>query len=242
MQITQAAWNDYISKLSRINQEAAKAMKRWLDLNGYGDFEAMTHYAHAIVKRYGSAAATLACEMYDATAAAQGVAIASALPAETAAIGQVKHFIGEAFAKSASLIAPEVSKMVKQAGADTMLHNAARDGAEWAWVPHGGETCAWCIVLASKGWQRASPSMLHDHAEHIHANCKCEFAVRFDGRSGVSGYRPRDYDDLYRASGGFGGDRINALRRALYEENKEQINAQKRKAYAERMERRKSDD
>lgn len=241
MQISQAAWNDYIVKLSKINQQAAEAMKRWINLNGYGDFEAMAHFAHAITNRYGSAAASLACEMYDATAAAQGAAVASALPAEMASIGQVRHQIGEAFAKSASLIAPEVGKMVKQAGADTMLQNAARDNAEWAWIPHGGETCAWCIVLASKGWQKADKSMINNHAEHIHANCKCEFAVRFDGRSGVSGYHPRNYEDIYRAAGGVGGDRINALRRALYEENKEQINAQKRAAYAERMERRQND-
>lgn len=48
-----------------------------------------------------------------------------------------------------------VSRLVKRAGADTTLKNAQRDGAEFAWVPHG-DSCAFCLTLASRGWQRAS--------------------------------------------------------------------------------------
>ena len=40
-----------------------------------------------------------------------------------------------------------VSRLVKQAGADTTLKNAVRDRAEWAWVPRG-DTCPFCIALA----------------------------------------------------------------------------------------------
>ena len=47
-----------------------------------------------------------------------------------------------------------VSRLVKRAGADTTLKNAQRDGAEFAWVPHG-DSCAFCLTLASRGWQRA---------------------------------------------------------------------------------------
>ena len=54
-----------------------------------------------------------------------------------------------------------------------LLKNAVRDGAEWAWVPHG-DTCPFCITLASNGWQKASRKVLKGgHAEHIHANCDC---------------------------------------------------------------------
>ena len=48
-----------------------------------------------------------------------------------------------------------VGRLVKQAGADTTPQNALRVGAEFAWVP-SGDTCAFCITLASRGWQRAS--------------------------------------------------------------------------------------
>ncbi|WP_291225020.1 hypothetical protein [Gemmiger sp.] len=123
-----------------------------------------------------------------------------------------------------------VSRLVKRAGADTTLKNAVRDGAEWAWVPHG-DTCPFCITLASNGWQKASSKVLKGgHAEHIHANCDCEFAIRFDHNTTVAGYDPEKYLKQYRDAGGD----VNAMRRIDYAANRERINAQKRAAYAER--------
>lgn len=121
-----------------------------------------------------------------------------------------------------------VSRLVKRAGADTTLKNAVRDGAEWAWVPHG-DTCPFCITLASNGWQKASSKVLKGgHADHIHANCDCEFAIRFDHNTTVAGYDPDKYLKQYRDAGGD----INKMRRVNYAANKERINAQKRAAYA----------
>ena len=86
-------------------------------------------------------------------------------------------------------------------------------------------------MLASNGWQWASEKLLKGgHAQHIHANCDCEFAVRFSRDVDVSGYDPEKYLAQYRA---VGGD-INAWRRIDYAANRERINAQKRAAYAER--------
>lgn len=237
MVIPRKVWESYVKSLYKISNKAGGLMQGWLSVHGYEDFDAMVEYAHALVTRYGEASASLACEMYDATAAAQGASVATAVPAETATYGNVRYNLERALEKSQTLVSGAVSKMVKQAGADTTLHNAARDRAEWAWIPHGGETCAYCITLASRGWQKADASMQNYHAEHIHEHCQCEFAVRFNSRSDVAGYNGgKDYYDQYRAAGGYGADRINALRRALYEENKEQINAQKRAAYAARKE------
>lgn len=68
------------------------------------------------------------------------------------------------------------------------------------------------------------------HAEHIHANCDCEFAVRFDGSTSVAGYDPEKYLRQYRAA----GSDVNAMRRIDYAAHRERINAQKRAAYAAR--------
>ena len=123
-----------------------------------------------------------------------------------------------------------VSRLVKRAGADTTPHNAVRDGAEWAWVPHG-DACPFCRMLASNGWQRASKNLLKKgHAQHIHANCDCEFAVRFSREFDVSGYDPEEYLRQYRDA----GSDVNAMRRIDYAARKDVINAQKRAAYAAR--------
>ena len=94
-----------------------------------------------------------------------------------------------------------------------------------------GDTCAFCITLASRGWQRASKKAIRKgHAEHIHAHCDCTYAVRHDSRTNVAGYDPEKYLKMYNDADGD----INAMRRAQYQENKDEINAQKRKAYEAR--------
>ena len=75
------------------------------------------------------------------------------------------------------------------------------------------------------------------HAEHIHSNCDCDFSVRHNGRGGVAGYDPDKYLEIYEsAAGRTPAEKINAMRRESYAENKEYINAQKRAAYAARKE------
>lgn len=244
MTITDKAWSDYIAKLRRINDGAANAMLRWLER--HPDYattgrQAAIEAAYALATRYGEASAALACEMYDALAAASGVALPAAIPAETATIEEVaKAVAGTAKTGNADLVANSVGRLVKMAGVDTTMQNALRDGAEWAWIPRG-DTCAFCLTLASNGWQPASKRAIKGgHAEHIHANCDCTYAVRFDSRSNVAGYDPDKFLAMYNsASSGSWQDKVNAMRRSQYAENREAINEQKRAAYAARVEREK---
>ena len=113
-------------------------------------------------------------------------------------------------------------------------------------------------MLASIGWQKAGKKTLKGgHAEHIHANCDCTYAVRFDASTKVAGYEPEKYrdiindatngeydvDDLLREAGrtsswnGRNYTGLNMVRRAFYAENADEINAQKRSAYEKRVER-----
>ena len=126
-----------------------------------------------------------------------------------------------------------VGRLVKRVGADTMLKNAERDHAQFAWIPMG-DTCAFCMTLASRGWQYMSKdAMKHGHAEHIHANCDCQYAIRFDESSTVEGYDPDRYREMYdNAEGGTPQEKINTMRRVKYIENPQKIREQKRDWYA----------
>ncbi|MCD7838053.1 MAG: hypothetical protein LUG65_04000, partial [Clostridiales bacterium] len=117
---------------------------------------------------------------------------------------------------SEKLVPSTVGRLVKQVGADTTLKNAQRDGAQFAWVPHG-DSCAFCLMLASRGWQYMSKKALRNsHAEHIHANCDCQYAVRFDGKSTVEGYDPDKYRKIYDfANGNDSTEKINSIRRMM---------------------------
>ena len=240
MTLPESSWVRYINRLSAINKTAARKFEAYLnthDVMSKSGRKAALDYAAALVQKYGEGAAAVSCEMYDAVAAASGAILPAAEPAAVASYGEVAKTINGIMktSQNASYIASGVERLVKQAGADTTLMNARRDGAEFAWVPHG-DTCSFCVMLASNGWQTASKKTIKgDHAEHIHANCDCTFAIRFDGKSNVEGYDPDKYREIYdNAEGDTWQEKLNSMRRDEYAANADKIRAQKREAYERR--------
>lgn len=249
MKIKDTTWNKYISVLRKLNDKAAEDMIRFMRQRGItntGGVYVLTSYerkelidfAYAIATKYGEGAAAAACEMYDAIALLSDAGVPPAEPAKTASYDEVAIAINGTLKTNPDIVPAAVSRLVKMAGADTTLDNAIRDGAYWAWIPRG-DTCAFCITLASRGWQKASKNALKNgHAEHIHSNCDCTYAVRFGNNLTVEGYDPEQYRDMYYgADGNTPKQRINAMRREFYQDNKDKINEQKRSAYAKRKER-----
>lgn len=202
MKITQAEWNDYINKLSSLSQKASDEFKAWANRNGGWreiDRQLLLEAGYSFATKYAEGSAALASAMYDAIANAENKRVPSAeLSADIefkemakAINGALKHSDNDEF------ISSTVGRAVKQAGADTMLKNASRDGAEFAWIP-SGDTCPFCLVLASRGWQKASKKTTNgNHAEHIHTHCNCQFAIRFNKNTNVEGYDPEAYQKIY---------------------------------------------
>lgn len=245
--ITLKEWEKYRDLLSGLSQQAADefrdaVFKKTGKFKGVGlaniPRDQLIDYAYALATKYGEGAAAVSCEFYDAIAALSGVTVPEAIPAPTATYAETAKAINGSLLQSESgqLLDSVVSRLVKQAGADTTLQNAGRDRAEFAWIP-SGDTCAFCITLASRGWQRVSRKTLRNgHAEHIHANCDCEYAIRFNDEVNYKGYDPGKYQDMYYSQKGTPKQKINAMRREAYAENREKINAQKRSAYEKRKE------
>lgn len=239
MRITSKTWDTYIANLRKMSDKAAGLMLERLkdvafDALEYDERMELIDYAFALITKYGEGAGALASEMYDALAELSGAAVPAAIPAQTATYAETAKAInGTIKTGNSEIVSAAVGRLVKMAGVDTVMQNALRDGAEWAWIPRG-DTCAFCITLASRGWQRASQAAIKDgHAEHIHANCDCTYAVRFDRNTNVEGYDPSAYYRMYQnADGGSPKAKINAMRREFYAENSDRINAQKRSAYA----------
>jgi hypothetical protein len=249
MKITDRQWNRYISVLRELNNKAAEDMIKFMTShnitkvgNAYvlskQERKTLIDYAYALATKYGEGAAAAAAEMYDAIAMASKANVPPAVPAPTATYDEVAKAVNGTLKQSPDIVPGAVSRLVKTAGVDTTMQNALRDGAYWAWVPRG-ETCSFCIMLASNGWQKASKKALKNgHAEHIHANCDCTYVVRFGDNLFVEGYDPQQYLNMYNSADGVGWEeKLNTMRRDFYAENKDKINAQKRSAYAKRMER-----
>ena len=235
MYISTKDWTAFVRKLSKINQAAADAVRDYVLKNGFGDVDALIRYSYAIADKYGTASGTLSAMMYDAIAEVEGMFYPAAEIAANPTYGEVARAIHGTLktSQNAEEIAGSVSRLVKMVGQDTLIENGMRDGAEFAWIP-SGDTCAFCLMLASNGWQPISKSALEGgHATHIHANCDCTYMVRHSQRTQVRGYDPGRYKRIYdNADGNTWQAKLNSMRREFYEENKEEINEQKRSAYA----------
>lgn len=213
MTISAKDWAMYVARLSRLGKTAESMMKEYIAEHGSEDIKDITEFAFGLVTKYGEGAASLACEMYEALAKVQGAKVPAASPAYTARFWETKVAMkGTTDAEKPAA----VSRLVKRAGADTTMQNAIRDGAQFAWIP-SGDSCPFCIALASRGWQYASKkSLKNGHAEHIHANCDCQYVVRFDKESTVQGYDPEKYQEMYySAEGSTPQEKINSMRRQL---------------------------
>lgn len=247
MTVPEKAWEKYIRTLAAVDKTAAQKFATYLSRKQiFMDSETVRKevidYAYALAKTYGESAAAAACEMYDAVTELEGLFLPAAVPADTATYGEVAKTVNGMIKQNASAesMGSAVGRLVKRAGVDTTMKNAIRDGAEWAWVP-SGDSCAFCIMLASRGWQNASKKALRNgHAEHIHSNCDCTYAVRHSSRTEYAAYDPEKYLEMYEEADEDGRSwesRVNVMRRQQYAENKDKINAQKRAAYAARKER-----
>ena len=258
MTLSQSEFNQYIKALRKINDKAVEEFRGFVvKRGGYAniDRQVLIKYAYGISTKYGEASAALSAEMYDAMAMLQKAVVPAAVPAETATYSDVAKTVNGIIKNTGNedILAEGIGRLVKMAGTDTTLQNAYRDrssrrsykqrhnGAEVAWIP-SGDTCPYCIMLASAGWRKQTNGGADMHTEHIHANCDCTYMVRFNSSFEVAGYDPDEYKEMYdNAEGSSREDKLNSMRREAYEENKEEINAQKRSAYEKRKERESSE-
>lgn len=276
MTVSEQSWKAYVERLRKVSDEAADKFKEYYlrvgDPLSEAGRKALSWEAFVIGRDYGEAAAELACEMYDSMVAAEGMEmgrpagwIEPAVPADTATYSEAAKTVNGVLKTSVNPdeMAGAVSRLVKMAGVDTILSNAYRDrprskgkkhthsGAQVAWIPHG-DTCPFCIMLASNGWQYQSLWAQGSHAEHVHSNCDCTYGVRFSDGTNFEGYDPEKYLEQYRAGANAKYENeadshpekkqtqsqknLNGMYRNYYKENRDKINAQKREAYRLRQE------
>ena len=120
MQITEQTWIEYITRLSQLNEAAGREMAAYIEQNGTADVQALAAFAHALVQKYGAGSTELACQMYDAVAAASGADVPPAAPAEPAGARETALMV-YAKRQCPTLLLGGVSRLVKLAAADTTL-------------------------------------------------------------------------------------------------------------------------
>lgn len=150
----------------------------------------------SILPAYADAAAQGSADFYDAcrelcvgepmgASAISGLDMAAVQGAVRALVQVVVD--GGAKERFNSGVLERVDVEMKKAAANSIVDNAAKDPAKprWARVPSGRETCPFCLMLASFGFNTGSK----EAASHTHANCDCRIVPQW-GDGSVEGYDP----------------------------------------------------
>lgn len=183
-------------EMSAANQALVKMAQRdllgfWYGLGTDDPFvlkAALLDFMPDLIATYGQAAAGLAADRYDelrAGSVAKGAfraALADPLPDSQVeavtrwALGPV--FDGKDPSIAQTMLADAAQRLVRQQARNTVALNVGRDpfGATYARVPKGRTTCAFCLVMASRGAVYGSKKSAggKDSGNEYHTKCDCE--------------------------------------------------------------------
>lgn len=172
-----------------------------------GARDALLRFMPALTTQYGEIAATVAADWYDdlrASAGAPGRFTAQVAEAAPSAAIEAKTRFGAQHLwtptpeQSLAFLASGLSKYVLQPGRDTIVSSVRRDSAKprWARVPSGRRTCAFCLVMASRGFVYHSDASA-GRAKKFHGRCDCTIVPDWSDDPRVEGYDPDRLYGLY---------------------------------------------
>lgn len=209
-------------------------MARELDALEYETVDDLRNQVIDIMERYCSAAteeaAAYTARFYDEARALSAPseaysaeAVSGRVPEATdGAIRGIVQIIvdGHPWSTFAGKVLDRADYEIKRSANRCAIANADRDPAKprWARVPTGSETCGFCIMLASRGYDY----LRKESADHAHPNCDCRVVPRF-GEGSIEGYEPEYYEDIYRrnaVSDDMGAVDVNATAYAIEKEAK----------------------
>ena len=172
----------------------------------------------AVMPTYTDAAAQAGADLYDAVREAAvgermgATAISGYEP--DAMEGAVKAFVqdivdGKPVEQFNRKVLDRVDRDIRVAENVSVAENAALDPLEprYARIPTGPETCEWCVMLASRGFDfKSEESAVGKYrkksrtgaASHGHPGCDCRIVQGYPGME-VEGYDPDEYYELWKS-------------------------------------------
>ena len=195
--------------------------------------EVIRQYMPALVEKYGSANAELGAEWYELCRSKEINSGFTAIvnPTSTDNSYSIRQKAGflcgrlfdgtdvESFKDSIEFA---TVAYVQRAARDAIMANLSedyevlrksskssyRETAEhigYARIPTGDKTCAWCLMLASRGfvyWSEDSAMKWHGRSRHhsddrYHDHCRCTVVPAWSEDHAIEGYDPAEYYDMY---------------------------------------------
>lgn len=100
-----------------------------------------------------------------------------------------------------------MQRLVEQPARDTIEENGKRDKRgrpRFARVPSGGKTCAFCFMLASRGFVYGSTKKAGGDGNKFHDDDRCMIVPGWGDNPTVAGYDPDAMYDIYQEAWGYG--------------------------------------
>lgn len=122
-----------------------------------------------------------------------------------------------------------VQNLMQTVGRLTMQRAVANDPTKprWARVPRGAKTCAFCLMLASRGFAYLSEDAAGRQMQY-HADCDCDIVPSW-GSAKLKDYDPDKYYEMYQAAEAAAGengdwhDALAQLRRIYHDDVKDGV-------------------
>lgn len=220
-----------INTVSASMQQGLLEQLQKFDLNDMSQFEAVEQLMQLYCAGATDASALLAAEFYDASREycigepMNAAAVSQRVPEATrvATLGIMADTKDRATV--AAQLAARLDYEIKRAAGDCTFYNGSRDRARpyYARVPSGSETCAFCLMLASRGFVYRSEKSA-GALDHYHPHCDCRVVAGWGDNPQVGGYDP---DAIYRRW----GDVVDAEAREKAEKNGTTVDQEKSKIY-----------
>lgn len=198
-EVPRKAFRDYSVTLKRTARESGEAFKKIVraQLKNATSQEEMKsilyHAANDTFEQYANATGTLSCDFFEAYI--KGAKQTEIAPVPKYIKKRLYEHIEDILAGRAAddegvleAIANHVITESYHHGNRTTKHNAIRNGLRYARVP-SGKACAFCLMLASRGFVYHSKTSAGEDKGHYHNHCHCA-VVAGNLKMKVSGYDP----------------------------------------------------
>lgn len=162
-----------------------------------------------LVEESAEVASSAALEWYETQREAEGIAKAYSptMPAGLVDKDDAEKIVGAALrdlragvgrTKVLTRLTDGARKLISDAGRATTQHAAEHDPKtpRYARVPTGAETCAWCMLWASRGFVYKSEETAQFKRSHF--KCDCQIVPSWDKRPRVRGYDSKRYERMYQ--------------------------------------------
>ena len=171
--------------------------------------DALLRYMPDMVARFGDLSATVAAEWFEQVRAKSVPGGFNARlgdgPPSAAVQESTRWAVGPLFEDDPDGMLARLSGSVQRYVADTSRGTIARNVSldprkpRFGRVPSGAKTCAWCSLLASRGFVYHSRETAGDF-DHFHDKCDCQIVSQWDESESIDGYDPDELYGQYQAA------------------------------------------